>query len=105
MLVEPGDLVALAAALGWAGTTVMARYISRAIPAVWYNAFRIAIASAVMLAAAPWTLGNADLSKVSAGGVGLLIVSGLGGFTRWGTGLFEAVGWVGGGRGAPMGGW
>lgn len=30
--VEAGDLVALAAALGWAVTTVMARYISRAVP-------------------------------------------------------------------------
>ena len=45
MVVEEGDLVALAAALGWAATTVLARYISRAIPAIWYNALRIAIAS------------------------------------------------------------
>ena len=48
LLVEAGDLVALAAALGWAGTTVMARHISRAIPSVWYNALRVAIASAAI---------------------------------------------------------
>ena len=65
MLVEAGDLVALAAALGWASTTVMARYISRAIPPLWYNALRTVIASAAMLVLAPWTLAQADLSRVT----------------------------------------
>jgi drug/metabolite transporter (DMT)-like permease len=104
MPVEAGDLVALAAALGWAGTTVMARYISRAIPAVWYNAFRIAIASAVMLAAAPWTLGNADLSRVSAGALGMLIISVLTGFTVGDTAFFESMRRIGVARAAPIAG-
>src|SRR3954467_1338471 len=104
MPVEAGDLVALAAALGWAGTTIMARYISRAIPAVWYNAFRIAIASAVMLAVAPWTVGQADLSRVSAWALGLLVISVLAGFTIGDTAFFESMRRIGVARAAPIAG-
>jgi drug/metabolite transporter (DMT)-like permease len=104
MLVEAGDLVALAAAIGWAGTTVMARYISRAIPSVWYNALRIAIASAAMLVIAPWTLGNADLAKVTLTGLGLLMASVLAGFALGDTLFFESMRRIGVARAAPIAG-
>jgi drug/metabolite transporter (DMT)-like permease len=102
--VEAGDLVALAAALGWAGTTVMARHISRAIPSVWYNALRVAIASAAMLAVAPWTLGHADLSNVTLFGHSLLMVSVLVGFALGDTVFFEAMHRIGVARAAPIAG-
>jgi len=104
MLVEVGDLVALAAALGWAGTTVLARYISRAIPALWYNALRIAIAALAMLAASPWTLGRADLANVSALALGLLFASVLTGFAVGDTAFFEAMRRIGVARAAPVAG-
>src|SRR5687767_1342376 len=104
MLVGAGDLVALAAALGWAITTVMARYISRAIPSVWYNALRTTIASAAMLVVAPWTLANADLTSVTLTGLGLLMVSVLAGFTLGDTAFFEAMRRIGVARAAPIAG-
>jgi len=104
MLVGAGDLVALAAALGWAVTTVMARYISRAIPSVWYNALRTTIASAAMLVIAPWTLAHADLSNVTLFGLSLLMVSVLAGFTLGDTAFFEAMRRIGVARAAPIAG-
>src|SRR5688500_11421992 len=102
MLVEAGDLVALAAALGWAGTTVLARYISRSIPALWYNALRIAIASAAMLAVAPWTLARTDLTQVSGLASALLMISVLTGFGVGDTAFFESMRRIGVSRAAPI---
>jgi drug/metabolite transporter (DMT)-like permease len=104
MLVEAGDLVALAAALGWAIKTVMARHISRAMPAIWYNALRTTIASAAMLALAPWTLAQADLTRVTLFGLGLLLLSVLAGFTLGDTLFFEAMRRIGVARAAPIAG-
>src|SRR3954469_25691449 len=104
MSIEGGELVALGAALVGGGTTVMARYISLAIPAVWYNAFRITIASAVMLAVAPWTVGQADLSRVSAWALGLLVISVLAGFTIGDPAFFAPMRRIGVARAAPIAG-
>lgn len=104
MLVELGDLVALAAALGWAGTTVLARYISRDIPALWYNALRIAIAALAMLAVSPWTLGRVDLSSLSLLALSLLLISVLTGFAVGDTAFFESMRRIGVARAAPIAG-
>lgn len=104
MVVEAGDIVALVAALGWAGTTVLARYISRAIPSLWYNAIRIGIAALVMLVVSPWTLARADLANVSALALGLLLVSVLTGFAIGDTAFFEAMRQIGVARAAPIAG-
>jgi drug/metabolite transporter (DMT)-like permease len=104
MLVEVGDLVALASALGWAGTTVMARHISRSIPALWYNALRVGIGSLAMLAISPWTLGRADLGSVSALAIALLLVSVLTGFAVGDTAFFESMRRIGVARASPIAG-
>jgi drug/metabolite transporter (DMT)-like permease len=104
MVVEEGDLVALAAALGWAATTVLARHISRVIPAIWYNALRIGIASLAMLAVAPWTLADLDLTRVSANAMWLLVVSVLVGFAIGDTAFFESMRRIGVARAAPVAG-
>ena len=104
MLVELGDLVALAAALGWAGTTVMARYISREVSALWYNALRVAVASAAMLAVSPWTLARIDLSDVSLLALSLLLISVLTGFAIGDTAFFESMRRIGVARAAPIAG-
>lgn len=104
MLVAPGDLVSLVAALGWAATTVLARYISRDIPALWYNALRIAIAALVMLAVAPWTLARIDLTAVSMTAYSLLLVSVLTGFAIGDTAFFESMRRIGVARAAPIAG-
>ena len=101
---EVGDLVALAAALGWAGTTVLARYISRAIPALWYNALRIGIAALAMLMVSPWTLARVDLANVSMLALGLLLVSVLTGFAVGDTAFFEAMRRIGVARAATIAG-
>lgn len=104
MLVEAGDLVALAAALGWAGTTVLARYISRAIPALWYNAIRVGIGALALLIASPWTLGWVDLASVSIAAYSLLFISVLTGFAVGDTAFFEAMRRIGVARAAPVAG-
>lgn len=104
MLVEVGDLVALASALGWAGTTVMARHISRSIPALWYNALRVGIGSLVMVAISPWTLARADLGNVSALAIVLLLVSVLTGFAVGDTAFFESMRRIGVARASPIAG-
>jgi len=73
--VEAGDLVALAAAFGWAGTSVTARAMSRRVPAAWYNALRITVAAAVLLACLPWTLGQPDPAAITAPVLALLFGS------------------------------
>jgi drug/metabolite transporter (DMT)-like permease len=104
MALGVGDVVALAAALGWAATTVMARYISRAMPALWYNALRIAIAAAVLLAVSPWTLGRADLSQLTFLGLSFLLMSVLTGFAVGDTSFFESMRRIGVARAAPVAG-
>jgi drug/metabolite transporter (DMT)-like permease len=104
MPIDFGDLVALAAALGWAATTVMARHISKAIPAAWYNALRTGVASAAMLVALPWTLQRADLSNVTALGLALLLISVLTGFALGDTAFFESMRRIGVARAAPVAG-
>jgi drug/metabolite transporter (DMT)-like permease len=104
MNVGMGDVVALAAALGWAATTVLARHISRAIPALWYNALRIAIAARVMVAVSPWTLSQADLTNVSTTALALLLISVLTGFAIGDTAFFEAMRRIGVARAAPVAG-
>jgi drug/metabolite transporter (DMT)-like permease len=104
MVVAEGDLVALAAALGWAATTVLARHISRAIPVVWYNALRLAIASAAMLLVAPWTLAGLDLARVSTQAMVLLVASVLVGFALGDTAFFESMRRIGVARAAPVAG-
>lgn len=99
-----GDVVALAAALGWAGTTALARHISRSIPAIWYNALRIAIASVAMALALPWTLGGTDLAAVSLAALGLLLVSVVTGFAVGDTAFFESMRRIGVARAAPIAG-
>lgn len=99
-----GDLVALAAALGWAMTTVMARQISRVIPSFWYNAIRILIASVMMLAVLPWTLTHADLSRLTLTALGLLLLSVLTGFALGDTCFFESMRRIGVARAAPIAG-
>jgi len=101
---DVGDLVALTAALGWAMTTVLARHISRVMPSFWYNALRITIASVVMLAALPWTLAHADLSRLTPIAVGLLLVSVLTGFALGDTSFFESMRRIGVARAAPIAG-
>src|SRR5688572_5891693 len=102
--VDVGDLVALAAALGWAGTTVMARYISRSIPALWYNALRVGIGALAMLAISPWTLPRADLANVSTMAIALLLISVLTGFAIGDTAFFESMRQIGVARAAPIAG-
>jgi drug/metabolite transporter (DMT)-like permease len=104
LVVEAGDLVALAAALGWAGTTVMARHISTMIPAVWYNALRMTIGSVVMLAAIPWTVARADLSGVTGWAFALLVISVGAGFIVGDTAFFESMRRIGVARAAPIAG-
>ena len=104
MLIESGDIVSLLAAFGWATTTVMARHISRSIPAVWYNALRILIASVAMLAVLPWTLGHTDLSTVSGTAFLLLFLSVLAGFALGDTAFYEGMRRIGVARAAPIAG-
>lgn len=104
MVVEEGDLVALAAAVGWAGTTVLARYISRAIPVMWYNAMRIGVASVAMLLAAPWTMASFKLGAVSPFALGMLLFTVLAGFAVGDTAFFEAMRRIGVARAAPIAG-
>ncbi|MCC6179288.1 MAG: DMT family transporter [Chloroflexi bacterium] len=99
-----GDLVSLAAALGWASTTVMARHISRSMPAVWYNALRIIIASVGMLALLPWTLGQTDLSRVNPLAFVFLFGSVLCGFALGDTAFYEGMRRIGVARAAPIAG-
>lgn len=103
-MVSFGDLIALVAALGWATTTVMARYISRAIPSFWYNAIRILIAAVAMLAIAPWSLTHADLSRLSLLALVLLLTSVLTGFALGDTAFFESMRRIGVARAAPIAG-
>jgi drug/metabolite transporter (DMT)-like permease len=104
MFIEFGDVVSLAAAFGWASTTVMARHISRSIPAVWYNALRILIASVGMLALLPWTLGHTDLTTVSGKAFLLLFLSVLAGFAFGDTAFYEGMRRIGVARAAPIAG-
>jgi drug/metabolite transporter (DMT)-like permease len=104
MSVAGGDLVALASALGWAGTSVLARYISLAIPALWYNALRITIASVIMAALLPWTLARGDLSSVTPTALALLLGSVLTGFAIGDTAFFESMRRLGVARAAPIAG-
>jgi drug/metabolite transporter (DMT)-like permease len=104
MSIEVGDLVALASALGWAGTSVLARSISLAIPALWYNALRITVASVIMAAMLPWTLGRGDLAAVSWTALGLLLGSVLTGFALGDTAFFESMRRLGVARAAPIAG-
>lgn len=104
MFLEFGDIVSLSAAFGWASTTVMARHISRSIPAVWYNALRILIASLAMLAVLPWTLGHTDLTQVSAYAYLLLFLSVLAGFALGDTAFYEGMRRIGVARAAPIAG-
>lgn len=104
MFIEFGDLVALSAAFGWAGTTVLARHISRSIPAVWYNALRILIAAVAMLAVLPWTLGHTDLTQVSGFAFLLLFISVLTGFAFGDTAFYEGMRRIGVARAAPIAG-
>jgi drug/metabolite transporter (DMT)-like permease len=104
VFVEFGDLVALAAAVGWASTTVLARYISREMSALWYNGLRVAIAAAAMLAISPWTLRPADLADVSVLALGLLLVSVLTGFAVGDTAFYESMRRIGVARAAPIAG-
>ena len=104
MVVEVGDLVALASALGWAGTTAMARHISRSISTLWYNALRVGIGALVMLALSPWTLPRADLANVSMLALSLLLVSVLTGFAVGDTAFFEAMRRIGVARASPIAG-
>lgn len=104
IFVEFGDLVALAAALTWAGTTVLARFIARAIPALWYNALRVGIAALAMLAVLPWTLGQSDLSRLTVTSLALLLISVLTGFAVGDTAFFESMRRIGVARAAPVAG-
>ncbi|MGE3913554.1 MAG: DMT family transporter [Chloroflexota bacterium] len=104
MLIEFGDIVSLSAALGWATTTVMARHIARSIPAIWYNALRIGIASIGMFLLLPWTLGQTDLAQVSASAFLLLLVSVLAGFALGDTAFYEGMRRIGVARAAPIAG-
>lgn len=99
-----GDLVALTAAFGWALTTVLARHMSKFIPSFWYNAIRILIASAVMLAALPWTIDRTDLSQLTLAALALLLVSVLTGFALGDTSFFESMRRIGVARAAPIAG-
>ncbi|MCC6175510.1 MAG: DMT family transporter [Chloroflexi bacterium] len=104
MPVDLGDLVALAGAIGWAGTSVLARVMSRWIPALWYNALRIVVASVAMLAILPWTLAQADMSGLSLKVLVLLLLSVLVGFGIGDTAFFESMRRIGVARAAPIAG-
>jgi len=102
--VDDGDLVALAAAFGWACTGLAARAASRQIPAAWYNALRIVVAAAALLLALPWTLGRATLDGVGVAQLALLIGSVIVGFGIGDTAFFESMRRLGVARAMPIAG-
>ena len=104
MPIEAGDLVALAAAFGWAGTSVTARAMSRHVPAAWYNALRIAVAAVVLLACLPWTLGRADPAGLTLPALALLFGSVFAGFGIGDTAFFESMRRLGVARAMPIAG-
>jgi drug/metabolite transporter (DMT)-like permease len=104
MLVEPGDIVALASSLGWAGTSVLARYLSNVIPAFWYNAIRIGVAAAIMVAVLPWSLTTGEVPTLTPVNVALLVGSVLTGFAIGDTCYFESMRRLGVARAAPIAG-
>ena len=104
MPVDVGDLVALAAAFGWAGTGVTARAMSHRVPAAWYNALRITVAAAVLLLCLPWTLGRVDLGVVTAPALALLFGSVFAGFGIGDTAFFESMRRLGVARAMPIAG-
>ena len=104
MPIDAGDLVALAAAFGWAGTSVTARAMSRHASAAWYNALRITVAAALLLACLPWTLAGADLSGITVPALALLFGSVIAGFGIGDTAFFESIRRLGVARAMPIAG-
>lgn len=104
MYIDLGDVVAFLAALGWAGTTVMARYLSRAIPAIWYNALRTGIGTLTIFASMPWWIGESKLDKLDVEVLLLLGVSVFIGYAIGDTSFFESLRRIGVARAATIGG-
>ena len=104
MPVEAGDAVALAAAFGWAGTSVTARAMSRHVSAAWYNALRITVAAALLLVCLPWTLGHTDLDAVTVPVLAMLFGSVFAGFGIGDTAFFESIRRLGVARAMPIAG-
>jgi drug/metabolite transporter (DMT)-like permease len=97
-----GDLVALVAALGWAGTSLMARALSGRVPALWYNALRFAAAAILLVLLLPWTLSQVDLSSVRLSALGFLLVSTVLGIGLGDTAFFESIRRLGVARAMPI---
>jgi drug/metabolite transporter (DMT)-like permease len=103
-VIGPGDLVALAAAFGWAGSSILARATSRFIPAAWYNALRIAVAAGVLVLLLPWTLARTDPGAVTGTDLALLLGSVFAGFGIGDTAFFESMRRLGVARAMPIAG-
>ena len=97
-----GDLVALAAALCWASTSLLARALSRALPPLWFNAFRCAVGALGMLLLLPWTLARADAGAITAIPLVLLVVSTILGIGIGDTAFFASMKRLGVSRAMPI---
>jgi DME family drug/metabolite transporter len=102
--VNGGDMVALLAAVIWAGNSIVGRFASRAIPSVWYNALRLVVASLVMTLLLPWTIVRGDVSSVTLSTLGLLLLSVVAGYVVGDTAFIESMRLLGVARAAPIAG-
>ena len=99
-----GDLVALAAAMCWASTSLLARASSRAMPPLWFNALRCAVGALGMLLLLPWTVARADLHGVTPTALVLLVASTVLGIGIGDTAFFASMKRLGVSRAMPIAG-
>ena len=99
-----GDLVALAAALCWASTSLLARALAGALPPLWFNALRCAVGGLGMLLLLPWTIARADLHAVTPTALGLLVASTVLGIGIGDTAFFASIKRLGVSRAMPIAG-
>ena len=97
-----GDLVALVAALCWASTSLLARALSRALPPLWFNAFRCAVGAFGMLLVLPWTLARAEAGAVTPEALALLVASTALGIGIGDTAFFASMKRLGVARAMPI---
>ena len=97
-----GDLVALSAALCWAGTSLLGRAQSRTMSPIFFNTLRYTVAAGFTLLALPWTLGRVDPDGVSPSALGLLLVSVITGMGIGDSAFFESMKRLGVSRAMPI---
>ncbi len=97
-----GDVVALIASATWAGTSLVARALSRSVPPLWFNTLRCSIGSAAVVALLPWTLQHSDFGALTPTAVAFLFGSVILGMGIGDTAFFESIRRLGVARAMPI---